>query len=229
MSRLIRHFVETAAFSRPKVAAYPWDEWAYTDYFYFATPDALELPGRLTGLANRALCIAIAEWIALRLRTAPHAEDAQAYLDAAWVTMIRRDACEYVELDRQVWSGPLDGALRAAMLIVNDTLFEAETDFFFAGRSCWAMNLARHICDQTDGPPFEAWLDLCLQRLLAHHGGPVASARSIFDLHFNFGAPVGPALFILNLPYEPARDRVELESLLAEQAGRNPFLRISGP
>lgn len=227
MSRLTDYFRSIPAFAAAKDPAYPWDQWAYTDYFYHETPEMLARYKPLTGLACRGACIAIGEWIAVRLDAASQVTTARAYFDAAWVTMIRHRSCVYAELAHADWAGPLDGVLRAAMLIVNDTVFEAEEDFDFAERLCWSVNLARHIADETDRDPFERWLSAVTDRLLATHSGPVVSAPSIFDRTFSFGPPVGPGIFILGEAYQPAQDLAEIARIANNGMGRNPYLRLT--
>jgi hypothetical protein len=87
MSRLTAYFQGIEAFSTPQTPAYPWDEWAYTDYFYHETPEMLAIFKPLTGLACRATCIAIGEWIAARRDRAANIALARDYFDAAWVTV----------------------------------------------------------------------------------------------------------------------------------------------
>lgn len=229
MSRLLQYLGTISAFSAPKVVDYPWDEYTYTDYFYHETPEMLDEFGKLTGLGNRALCIAVAEWITFRLKAAQNVRLAQDYLDAAWITMIHRDSCEYAELSQGDWPGPLDGVLRAAMLIVNDSIFDAEQDLLFAERSCWIVNLARFICSDDDQDQFESWLEKSLARLADYHSGPTYSSGSIFDRNFSFGSPVGPGLFILSLTYEPDSATNEIREIVNSQIGQNRYLRIAKP
>jgi hypothetical protein len=229
MSRLTQYFRTVPEFAVPKIPAYEWDPWIYTDYFYHETPEMLDRFGMLTGLGIRALCIAIGEWIAQRLSEASRIADARDYLDAAWVTMIRRDSCEYAELPHDEWTGPLDGVLRAAILVVNDAVFDAEQDLYFAERACWSVNLARHIVDQRDSDAFEDWLETSVERLLQSHSGPTVTSDSIFDRNFSFGAPVGPSLFVLTEQYDPGRADAEIAGLANSQIGRNRYLRLKAP
>ena len=201
--------------------AYAWDDWHYTDYFYFSTIPEFEVAFKISGLGNRALCIAIGEWICAELRQTPRHRDSLNLFDAAWATMIRRHSCEYVVLEQEEWMGPLLGPLRAAMLIVNDTIFDAEEDFRFPDRSCWAINLARHISEPERHDVFETWLKEVFDRLLRSHSSDRnLSANSIFDKQFNFGAPVAPSLFVIDSPMILPPPPRRLPRTLKQDGGR---------
>ena len=229
MSRISAYLRTVPAFAAAKEIGYRWDDWAYTDYFYHDKPELLGVYSQLTGLGNRALCIALGEWIGQRLIAAPKYGVARDFFDAAWATMIRSDSCDYAELPQPDWAGILDGPLRAAMLIVNDAIFDAEEDFAFAERSCWSVNLARHILDESDRAPFEEWLASSTHRLLYAHSGPMFGYRSIFDRRFSFGDPVGPGVFILAETYDPAGAIEDISKLVNQQIGRNQYLRLASP
>lgn len=229
MSVLFEHFASQPGLREPRPVTYAWDQWAYTDYFYFTTPDLLARAGQLTGTACRALCIGLGEWMAARLRRAARINDARAYLDAAWATMLVHNACDYAELAHDDWAGPLDGALRAAMLVVNDTLFEAEEDRKFADRVCWQVHLAHYVADDEDRLSLDAWLDRAWSALELRHKGPVASYRSIFDPAFSYGQPVAPDEL---LPTAKLTDRDAETALVRHvnaQIGRNSYLRLARP
>lgn len=229
MSVLFDFFASRPGLREPRPVRYAWDQWTYTDYFYFISPDLQTRASQLTGTACRALCIGLGEWIAARLRLAARIDDARSYLDAAWATMLVRNACDYVELAHDDWAGPLDGALRAAMLVVNDTLFEAEEDRKFADRVCWQVHLAQYVADATDRPLLDAWLHRAWAGLERRHKGPVASYRSIFDPAFSFGQPVAPDELLPDAELTERDAEHALVRHVNTQIGRNRYLRVSSP
>jgi hypothetical protein len=227
MSIVFDFCVQRLAPQPTREIAYAWDDWLCTDYFYFSTIPEFESVMQVSGLGNRALCIAIGEWICAELRQTPRHRDSLGFFDAAWVTMIQRHTCEYVVLEQEDWMGPLLGPLRAAMLIVNDTVFDAEEDFRFPDRSCWAINLARHIAEPERRGIFESWLQDVLERLASHHGPDrTMTAGSIFDRHFYFGAPVAPSLFVTDSPYDSSAAVAEITDHAEARRGTNPYLRL---
>lgn len=229
MSVLYDSFLSQPEFRRAKTITYAWDQWRYTDYFYFTAPEILGRAGKLTGTGCKALCIGLGEWISARLTVSPRIDDARQYFDAAWATMLVPDSCDYAELSHDDWAGPVDGVLRAAMLIVNDTIFEAEEDRQFADRVCWQIHLAQYIADDSDGSGLADWLAFAWTELERRHSGPVISYDSIFDPHFTFGLPVSPFELVpgaASLDRSAERDLVEHVN---RQIGRNRYLRIRHP
>jgi len=229
MSALYTYFLSRPEFRAPKAIRYAWDQWAYTDYFYFTTPDIFDRASKLTGTGCRALCIGLGEWIAARLSTARRIDEAREYFDAAWATMLTQNAIEYAELAHDDWAGPDDGVLRAAILVVNDTAFEAEEDRKFADRVCWQMHLARHIADDGDLQDLAEWLDFAWASLERRHSGPVVTFRSVFDPHFIYGSPTSPTELIPGVVVSETSVERDLVDHVNRQIGRNRYLRIRSP
>ncbi|MBL9051867.1 MAG: hypothetical protein JNK19_17265 [Tabrizicola sp.] len=229
MSALSAYFLSRQDFRQPKAIRYAWDQWAYTDYFYFTSPNLLARAGKLTGTGCRALCIGLGEWIATRLSSASRIDDARDYFDAAWTSMLTPNAVEYAELAHDEWAGPDNGVLRAAMLVVNDTVFEAEEDRRFADRVCWQVHLAQYIADSQDAPGLTEWLDFAWASLEEHHVGPVVSYRSVFDPHFSYGTPVGPTELVPSVSRLLPDALRDLIDHVNRQIGRNRYLRVRTP
>jgi hypothetical protein len=212
-----------------RVVGYVWEQWAYTDYFYEQQPPELDALSGVSGLANRAVATALGEFIVEQLSQSARHSEAQDYFDAAWITQLRPGSCEYVVLEQSLWSGPWDGALRAAMLIVNDAVFDAEEDLLFAMRSAWALNLARHICPDQERGQLDAWIAAFIGRLQRHHKAVTPAASSIFDTHFSFGRPVDPDLFLIDRPYDEIQAVTRLRAHEADISPVNSFYHPPGP
>jgi hypothetical protein len=189
---VIHDWIKSSVGSEPSRPAYVWNDWSYPDYFYYPNADRLIELEAIGFQGCRALAFGICEWIVFRCQSSARAPDALDFIDAAWVSMIRDRSVEYVVLDRDEWCGPIDRVLRAAMLITNDSVFDATEDLQFAIRACWAANLMNYIADElhTD---FNAWYSTCLIHLtnVAPKAAPWQS-KSIFAPRFEIGPPVAP-------------------------------------
>ncbi|MGP3698890.1 hypothetical protein [Rhodobacter sp. NSM] len=182
--------------------AFPWDQWRYTDYFLFDDDSSVAPFEALSPLACRGLVIASAEAITARFWAHSGTDETEAYLDAAWATMEREGTCDYAMLHPEDWPGPVKGALRAAMLVVNDTLYEARDDGDFAARCVWILQLAHHVMPSALFPDFSTWFHRSVERLARRW--PVPSHESgLFAPAFDRGPLVGPCTFLPEDPGTP--------------------------
>lgn len=174
---------------------FQWNDWRYTDYFFFESAESVAPFLPISDLGNRALSIATAEFIAARFAGHPDSREALQFFDCAWSTLLREGSCDYAVLPRDEWSGPARGPLRAAMLVVNETMFEAHQDGDFPARSLWLLQLARHVLPSSQVQSFEDWFKACMLRLnsgwsnIPHRGG-------LFSDHFDRGPLPGPNVFV---------------------------------
>ncbi len=194
MSTVFRYAVQLLG-PEPQPLDFRWNDWRYTDYFFYETQESLAVFQPISDLGNRALCIATAEFIVARFAAYPDSREALQFFDCAWSTLLHEGSCDYAVLPRDEWSGPIRGPLRAAMLVVNETMFEANQDGDFPARCVWILQLARHLIPSVQLPLFEDWFGSCLSRLdagwsnLPHRGG-------LFSDHFDRGPMPGPDLFV---------------------------------
>jgi len=224
MSQVFRRYTQSFSKDTALPVQYDWDDWHYTDYFYFDTADLRLRFESLSDLANRGLVIACAEYIAARFWPYPDPPEAVAFFDAAWVSMIDPEACDYAILTQEDWAGPVRGVLRAAMLVVNDTLFDAREDLDYAARSCWIYNLARYVMPQDHLPRFTEWFDICVARLSPDWNTPLQTG-GMFNPEFDLGPPTAPGNFILeNAPFKPESARSDLSRHVSSLSPENPWL-----
>jgi len=206
-------------------ADYPWDDWARTDKFMFATEEIGTATQDLSINAVRGLCISIGHWLTYALSRGSRAAELEQYLDAAWGQMLSETYCEYLIAETPDWCGPYDGVLWAAGLIVNDTLFEMAQDRNCASRACWSVNLARFVFGVTAKAHFDPWLAAVLPRLRAGHAAPESP---LFAERFSADPPCPPSLFALDGP--PSEDgRREIRDLVRAIPADNTFVATPLP
>ena len=225
MSILFDHFRAGFSEAESQRLDFAWDQWRYTDYFVFDTDESALPFLNLSALACRGFSLAVAEYIAARFWSFGDTAEAESYFDCAWTTQIAEGTCDYALLHHDDWAGPVRGPLRAAMLVVNETLYEAREDGDQVARCVWVEQLARHLLPAAHQAAFEQWRALALDRLQA--GWPHVPHRSgIFAEDFDRGPPVAPCTF---LPADPGTPQAAPHCLAAHQSRldpRNPW-RIS--
>lgn len=201
---------------------FAWDQWRYTDHFLFDTDETAAVFVGLSPLASRGFCLAVADYIAARFWPFPDVAEATTYFDCAWATQITEGTCDYALLHHDDWSGPVRGPLRAAMLVVNETLYEARDDGDLAARCVWIEQLARHLLPAAHLAVFEAWRLRGLERLQAHWP-KVAHRSGIFAEDFDRGPPVSPCTFLPADPGTPDAAERCLASHLLRLDPHNPW------
>ena len=201
---------------------FAWDQWRYTDYFVYDTDDSAAPFLVLGPRACRGFCTAVADYIAARFWPFADTQEAVAYLDCAWASQSVEGICDYALLHHDDWSGPVRGPLRAAMLVVNETMYEGREDGDLAARCVWIEQLARHLIPPALGPAFEAWRSEGLGRLyrnwprIAHRGG-------LFADDFDTGPPVAPCTFLPADPATPAAAEHCLDAHMRRLDPLNPW------
>ena len=99
--------------------------------------------------------------------------------------MIDRDYTEYFTLTDDDWIGPVRAPMMAALGIINEAFFESGDDPEQAWRSCYAINLARHVMPAPE--PFESWLEASIRRLEHYHSwaaeGPIEEDIFAEEVH----------------------------------------------
>jgi hypothetical protein len=202
---------------------FTWQDWRYTDYFFYESDETVAPFQLLSNVANRAFTISVAELIAARFHAFADAREALEFFDCAWASILQEGACDYAVLPRDEWSGPIRGALRAAMLVVNETMFEAKEDGDYPARCVWILQLARHVMPKDKLPAFEVWYSHCKARLnsgwpsIPHRGG-------LFDEDFDRGPLPGPCVFVPTMEVTHASSERCLRDHVAALAEDNPWL-----
>ncbi len=192
MSVVFRHALNLLGPSAP--LEFAWNDWRYTDYFFYETAETVAPFQTLSDLGNRALTIATAEFVAARFADWSDSREALQFFDCAWSTLLQEGTCDYAVLPRDEWSGPVRNPLRAAMLVVNETMFEARQDGDFPARTVWMLQLARHVMPKAALQVFEGWFEASKARLdvgwsnIRHRGG-------LFSDDFDRGPMPGPVVF----------------------------------
>jgi hypothetical protein len=202
---------------------YEWDDWNSTDYFYFSDEEIVRQFELVAGLACRGFTLAVAEMVAVLQSRLANTHPAIEFVDAAWTTMSDPRGCEYLELDDDEWVGPVLDPLHCALLVANDTLFEAVEDGDFATRCCWSVNLIRHLLSGEDRVRYEAWFDGCLRRLQALHRKE-PSSMTLFADQVDLGELTSPETFVLGLPYDPRRNAEALSRHAGALSHENEWL-----
>ena len=174
---------------------FEWDDWAYTDYFYVEVTEVDDHFRKLEGLPARAYCLGSLEFVAARMSLLADVSEAISYADAAWTTMEGTDSCDYGVVERNEWSGPVLGAVRGAILIANDTLFEAMGDRQFAERCGWMLRFCRHVLEGDALDIYESWTKASIKRLSGLKGAEDAP----------FGPPVSPGFLLPKAPLDASR------------------------
>lgn len=224
MSRFFHHY-RRSVFKEDSQFSYAWDDWKSIDYFYFNTPEVSQRFSEISFLGCRGFTIAAAELVAIRVAPGIRVDHAISYLDAAWVSMLEDGICDYAVLTRGDWPGPFLGPLRAAMLIVNDTLFDAVVDGDIRARCSFIHNLLVHILQPDHLPAYRDWLDACLVRLRSDHP-EIPISVDIFADVMPLGAPTSPETFIVDQPYQPGRCEADLIVHRNRLSDGNPWLRV---
>lgn len=225
----VRSYLEAAfASQRQRHWSHPWDQWAYTDYFFDPDPALMEILEPLSDAGLSGLTITLLEWQCFHFDSCEKAALAQEYADGAWVGLLSSGSCAYVSLDHADWAGPGNGPLRATALMVNDVLYDACVDGQFALRACWGIRLARHCCEPSLSDSFEAWLAQCIQRL-----GRVAAKGTSpipvdpFTPTFAPTALVSPTQLSLAAGFDLISVEQDLKSHHNRIAFQNRFLDVS--
>ena len=203
--------------------SFAWDDWNYTDYFYFEDTEfsAKFVDASFTGC--RGFIIAAAELIAVRMHPFVDVSPTLAYLDAAWVSMLEDGICDYAVLSRSDWAGPNLGPLRAGMLVVNDALFDAVVDGDIRARCSFIHNLLQHVLEDHQLPTYDKWVKTVLLRLRSDHSNRQA-AVSIFQETMPLGAPCAPETFIVEQPFSPEQAEKALVAHRQRLERENPWL-----
>lgn len=205
---------------------FEWDEWQFQGYFYYCVTGELERLQALTHKANIALALAVCEWVEERFR--PFSDDPTLllYIAAGWAALIDRHYSERFRLVDDQWIGPVRAPMMAAMGIINEAFYEADSNPDMAYRACYAINLARHVMPAPE--PFEAWLEASIRRLERFHSwtaeGPVV--EDLFAEEFHQGNLVAREVFDPTRPYDPADAARLLHEFVRRQDRSNPFLHL---
>lgn len=223
MSTVYRHLQSELSAVEQQEARFAWDQWRSTDYFYVPAGREFKRLEEISGNGLRALTIAVGECLCVLCGPYGRGAEALDYFDAAWACQVDPGRCEFTEFDAADWPGPANGALRAAMMIVNDAIFEASHDFGFALRGCWALNLLRHVLGARDFGLLEHWAEPVLRALERHHSDTALNGETIFSHHFTFGRPVGPRLFTLDPAYSVSGVESEMQAHLSSLRTDNPY------
>jgi len=204
-----------------------WDDARVDADFTADEGEVLEAALDMSIRARMALAIGLYEWVLWRFEGLhAHAEPAQV-LQAAWCATVDPRYLRYFELDRDLWIGPVDGALWCAMAHLRQGLAHGhayEGDLFDTLR--FLHGLAVHVLPGQKA--FRDWLEAVLGQLVDEH--PPHAADPLADL-FNqrIGEQLGPWVgrdeLDPGLLPDPRRTRAFLRQTLAEAvAEANPFL-----
>lgn len=207
----------------PRQAGHAWDEWRVLGYFYFAEKTLFARLDLLTQRANTALTLAVCEWIEAWLSAFTGDRTLAAYIEAGWPAQMDPRHTEFFGIVDDEWRGPILGPSVIAIGIINEVFYQSFEEPRMAFRSCYAINLARHLFGRLDA--FESWLERSIRRLESHHSQQ-AEPKSPTDLlarEFPKGALVAREAFDPARPYHPD----QAADLLLRQAERigpeNPF------
>jgi len=214
-----------------RVVDYAWDEQHVRRYFYFAEKVEFETLGRLTHSANMALAIAVTEWIGAWLSPFSFDKTLGDYIEAGWAALLDRDNTEYFRIVDNDWRGPVLGPTAIALGIINEIFFESYDEQRMAFRSCYALNLARHVMRKNGvvEVSFQCWVEGVKARLDQFHSWPVDGTPppSILDPEFPKGRLVPREAFDLDRPYYPEMGPALLQELTRQIPPQNLFFHKS--
>lgn len=214
--------IDRAGIAQPRLR-FLWDEWQVSAHYTDIDEVLLARVTPLCPRAQRALTIAIAEWIVYRFEGLDPDPDPLLFLEAAWAANLDTRYAHDIEIDDADWGGPVRGPLSMALTFVADALFAEEADDQPAMNPCWAARFARHVLPDTRS--FDPWLDAVVDRLVPLYPALPEAARDWFDPSRNLGPPVPPDVFDTTVPFDPARTDEHLARFLAMLDPRsNPFL-----
>lgn len=206
---------------------FEWDEWRFQSFFYYALDDERDQLSALTPNANRAFAIAICEWVEHRFSGLSKDKTPLDYICSGWAALINSEYSQYFDYDDQEWQGPVRGPLMAAFGIVNEIFYESGDDPDMAMRTCFALNLARHVMPPESG--FEEWFEAVLSRLQTHHllEEDPHMVPDIFSKNFPTGRAVGRDAFDLERNYYPQGADQRLAKFVTRQASLgNQFIDL---
>ena len=215
---MARHFAATAL-----AVEFLWDDWRHTDYFYYNTDGDVSPFQPLTDLACRALTVATAEFIAARFHAFSDTIEALEFFDCAWASIAQEGACDYAVLPRDEWSGPIRGPLRAAMLVVNEAMFEAVEDGDYPARCVWILQLGRHVMPKGQISLLEDWFWGCKDRLDTHWCN-IPHRGDLFSPDFDKGPLLGPCLFLPGADADPRKAETCLREHMLTLVNSNKWL-----
>ena len=204
--------------------SYSWDEWKYTNYFFYDDEPFRTQFDPVSFLGCRGFVIAGAELVAVWLAPVAEPRKMLDYLDAAWVSMLEDGICDYGVFAHEEWQGPFKGVQRAAMLIVNDALFDAVQDQEIRVRCGYIHQLLLHILPSAQQKYYLGWVSLSLARL-RHLHSDLPVTVDLFAPTLPLGQPCAPETFLLHESYNAA----DCESFLNHHRSRimpsNSWLR----
>ena len=204
-----------------------WDDWRARSYFYHARKEEFAELDLLTHNANKAYAIAVSEWIEAWLSPYTSNHSLRHYIEASWAALLDRDNSQYFQIDEDEWRGPVLGPTVICIGILNEIFFESYDEHRMAFRSCYALNLARHLMrnESLPGSAFGIWRSKVEARLQLHHSW-VAEGKpepSLLEHTFPQGRLVSREAFDLSQAYDPNEAQRQLEAYAARIPDGNPF------
>ena len=169
--------------------------------------------------------LAICEWIEHRFSGLSDDPVPLEYIAAGWGAILEVDNSKWFQLVDDEWIGPVRAPLMAAIGIVNEAFYELDDNPDKAYRTCYALNLARHVLPE--GDQFVRWLSGVEDRLFKHYLAEEDPElkEDIFEDDFPRGRIVGRDLFDLSRTYSPEGAREQLVHFAQSvEANGNRFL-----
>lgn len=205
--------------------AFEWDEWQVESYYIDIDPYRYERLRLLSFNANLAFSTACGWWIAERMRLLDPSAEAAEFLELSGISTYGEPRYEYLELDEDLWRGPVRGPQAVMITILVDALYCLAEDPEPATRTAYMHRLANHVLEPEG--VFDRWFDASLERMLQHHPRLAAGApKSVLRLIDTpeFGRPVSQQAFDLDQPYRPEDDGRYLAFDASRIAPGNRFL-----
>lgn len=214
---------ELLSIPRTREPTHSWDEWHVRKYFFFAEKSLFARLDQLTRRANTALTLAVCEWVEEWLSAFTRDKTLEAYIEAGWPAQIDPRHTEFFQIFDDDWRGPILGPSVIAIGIINEVFYQSFEEPRMAFRSCYAINLARHLFGPLEH--FESWLERSIRRLEQHHGRLTEPEEpaDLLEKEFPKGKLVARELFDLTVPYEPERAGEYLTRQTNRVNVENPF------
>ena len=210
-------------------ASFEWDEWNFQGYFYYCVTEELKKYQKLTPNANLALMLAICEWVEHKFSGLSDDPVPLEYIAAGWGAILDPDNSRWFQIVDDEWMGPIRAPLMAVIGIVNEAFYESGDNPDKAYRTCYALNLARHVLP--NGSRFPSWLSGAEDRLFSHHlaADDPEMQDDLFEDDFPRGRIVPRDLFDLSSEYIPEGAGEQLIRFVQSvEVSGNRFLTLGG-
>ena len=206
---------------------YVWDDARADEDFTGDSSQVLSAALKMSVRARLVLAIGMYEWITWRFDGLHAHTEPIEVLQAAWCATVDPRYLVFYEVEREDWTGPVEGPLWCAMTYLHHGISQGanfEGDLYDALELLY--QLAVHVIADTQR--FERWFGLVLARFTREYPvQPIDPLDDLFD--HRTGELLGPLIGREALdPGEPtdlARDRIFLEQTLSDAfASGNTFL-----